>query len=134
MKPGLFVYECARIMVLAAFAAMQPFLSDAMLTTDLAVFPILVFAAPSALLPLMAMFLWLDASRYRAYLPLFLAGKCLNIVSLLGWSIIVRHLTILRRFSGLALAEWLLLGGDLLALAAAILILRKTEARASEVK
>jgi hypothetical protein len=140
LKPGLFIYECVRILILAAFVAMQPLLSAVLLATDLADFPIMVFAAPNALFPLMALFLWLNTSRYRAYLPLFAAGKCINIISLLGWSILVQSSTMIRAFPGIvqALAELMLLSGDLLALAAVILIIRDTrkitEAQASEVK
>jgi len=140
LKPGLFIYECVRILILAAFVAMQPILSAVLLAADLADFPIMVFAAPNALFPLMALFLWLNASRYRAYLPLFAAGKCINIISLLGWSILVQSSTMIRAFPGIvqALAELMLLSGDLLALAAVILIIRDTrkitEAQASEVK
>jgi len=138
LKPALFVYECVRILILAAFVALQPAVASALLTSDATVFPVLVYASPSALFPLMAMFLWLDASRYRAYLPLFAAGKCIGIITLLGWSIVTRHLTLIKGFSGGVLAEWVLLSGDLLALAAVILIIKnmdkKTETSALEVE
>ena len=84
----------------------------------------LVFAAPSALFPLMALFLWLDADRYRAYLPLFAAGKCIVIFTLLGWSIASRQVTMIGSFLGAAVfGELVLLSGDLLSLAAVFLII-----------
>jgi len=127
IKPGLFVYECVKILILAAFVALQPAISAAMLSNDLTSFPVLVFASSGALFPIMALFICLDTSRYKAYLPLFIAGKSISIISFLGWSIIIRRLTMIKEFSAVVFAEWLLLCGDLLALAAIILIYKESE-------
>jgi hypothetical protein len=124
LKPGLFIFYCIRLLILtAAFAVLQP--------VGPAAFPWLVYTAPNALFPLMALFLWLNSSRYGAYLPLFLAGKCVCLFSLLGWSIISRRTAIIENFISGALIwsvprfiEGILLCGDLLAIAAALIIIK----------
>jgi hypothetical protein len=83
------------------------------------VIPWLAFASPGALFPLMALFLWLDISRYKAYLPLYIAGKCIGILSLLVFSIISRGFTMIKDFNN---AEFIFLSGDLLALAGILYI------------
>ena len=118
LKLGLFIYECFKIFLLvAAFMALRPIEPTS--------FPWLIFAAPSALYPLMALFLWLDVVRYRNYLPLFAAGKCIGIMALLGWFIVSRQGTMIDDFSGrIVLIELILLSGDLFATAAVLLIIR----------
>lgn len=76
---------------------------------------IVVFAAPCVLFPLMALFIWLDADRYRAFTPLFIAGKSISAFILLGWFIITGQVTMFEGF---------VLSGDLFALAL-ILIIKK---------
>jgi len=125
IKPGLFIYECIRVLILAAFVLFQP--------ADPTGFPRLIFAAPGTLFPLMALFIWLDISRYRAYLPLFAAGKSIGIFSLLAWAIFSGQFTVTSVLSGDVDAEWVLLCGDLLAMAA-ILFIIKNERRFDENK
>ena len=83
----------------------------------------LVYTAPGALFPLMALFIWLNSQRYRAYLPLFAAGKCIWISTLLGWSIISGQVTMIGRFLGAAVfAEIVLICGDLLSIIIVLLV------------
>ena len=102
------------------------------------VFPGLIFSASSTLFPLMALFVLIDVSRYKVYLPLFAAGKCIAIFSQLGWSIISRQVTIIGDYSGIAVIEYLVLSGDLLAIAAVLIIIKDTkkttEIQATEVE
>jgi len=85
----------------------------------------IVLASPGALFPLMALFIWLDTNRYRAYLPLFTAGKCISIFLMLGWLIVSRQVTMIGSLLEIAIyAETALLSGDLLALTAVLLILK----------
>jgi len=71
----------------------------------------------------MALFIWLDTDRYKEYLPLFSAGKCIGIFLLLVWFIIFRQVTMIGSVFGLAIyAELLVLFGDLLSLGAVLLI------------
>jgi len=93
----------------------------------------MIFAAPAVLFPLMALFIWLDTGRYKTYLPLFAAGKCIGIFILLGWSIISQQVTMISSFSSAAIiagnfvanAGLILLSGDFFALAAVILIIAR---------
>jgi hypothetical protein len=115
IKPGLFLYECLRILTLGAVLILR--------SNETGVSGHFVYAAPGVLFPLMALFIWLDSGRYRAYLPLFAAGKCIGISTLLGWSIVSGQVTIIGRVFGAAvLAELAFVSGDLLALAAVLLI------------
>jgi hypothetical protein len=130
LKPGLFIYECIRLFILAAaFVILQPVGPGA--------FPWLVYTAPSALFPLMALFMWLNVSRYGAYLPLFLAGKCVCLFALAGWSIVSWRATIEEIASGAMIwfvpriIEGILLCGDLLAIAAALIIIKNAQAAAA---
>jgi hypothetical protein len=50
--------------------------------------PEIALMTPAALFPLMAVFIWLDSTRYRVYMPLFIAGKCVGIFSMLVLSFI----------------------------------------------
>jgi hypothetical protein len=78
--------------------------------------------------PLMALFLWVDFSRYKPYMPLYIAGKCIGIFSILGWSIVSRRFTMFQELAGFYLIiDLLFLCGDLLALAAALLIFRNMQ-------
>lgn len=130
MKPGLFFYESVRFLLLAAFVLFMPGASEG--------FSKLALIAPQVLFPLMALFLWLDISIYKAYLPLLAAGKCITIISLAGWSIAFRRVTITSGLSGDAAAELIFLSGDLFAMAAILLMIRDknklTETQALEDK
>ena len=106
IKCGLFVYECIRI-VLIAFALYLQRSGGFSVKV--------IYTAPCALYPLMALFIWIDANRHKAYVPLFMAGKCIGIFMLLGWSIITRQVTMIESF---------ILSGDFFSLAAALMINR----------
>jgi FtsH-binding integral membrane protein len=76
----------------------------------------------------MALFIWLDVSRYRAYMPLFISGKCISIFSLLGWFIVFVKGNIIEVISGVFIAsDFVFLCGDLIALAFIVLILTDTQ-------
>jgi len=94
-------------------------------------FPRFIYTAPAVLFPLMALFIWLDASRYRAYLHLFAAGKCIGLFLLLGWSVIARFTMTMEAY-GIALTEWIILGGDFLALAAILFIIKNDNIKLTE--
>jgi FtsH-binding integral membrane protein len=110
VKPGLFVYECVRILAITFILFLQ---------ADRAGFSInLILIMSGALFPLMALFIWLNTNRYKAYLPLFLAGKCIGAFTLLIWFIVSKQDTIIESF---------VLSGDLFSLAAVLLIIRETK-------
>jgi hypothetical protein len=115
LKPAVFLCECIKLMLISAILIIQ---GDVL---ELAIK--IILTAPGALFPIMALFIWLDTDRYREYLPLFSAGKCIGIFLLLGLLIVFRQVTIIGKTIGLAVyAETLLLGGDLLSLGAVLLI------------
>jgi len=73
----------------------------------------------------MALFLLIDTQRYKNYLPLFIAGKCIGIFTMLVWSFVSKHLLITDWFSGYnVIAEIIFLCGDLIALAAILTVFR----------
>jgi hypothetical protein len=43
----------------------------------------ITYMASVSLFLLMAIFIWLDSARYKVYMPLFIAGKCIGILSLI---------------------------------------------------
>jgi hypothetical protein len=64
---GLLIYEALRLAFLTRIMAGGE--GD---------FPSLIFGAPHALFPLMALFMAADFNRYTAYAPLYTAGKALR--------------------------------------------------------
>jgi len=88
--------------------------------------PWLVIAAPgAALFPFLALFIWLDISRYKAYLPLYIAGKCIGIFSLLIFSIISGQFIMIKVFFDTsAYAALIFLSGDLFALGGILYIFK----------
>ena len=115
LKPLVFVLECIKLMVIALVIIIQGNVPG--------LFTKILLAAPGALFPLMALFVWLDTARYKEYPPLFLAGKCIGIFLLLIWFIVFSQVTIIGRIFGFAVyAEGLILCGDLISLGAVFLI------------
>jgi len=82
----------------------------------------LAFISPGAIFPLMILFLWIDPSRYKAYLPLYAAGKIIGIFSILVWIAVSRRLTMSGVFGHYLVIDLVFLCGDLFALAAIFLI------------
>jgi hypothetical protein len=123
LRAGLFVYECFRLFFLVAvFTVLRP---------GEGLFPWLVYAAPGALFPLMTLFLWLNISRYSAYLPLYAAGKWLSFFTAALWSVSFRQNIITAALAGNAMLfimpgiVGILLFGDLLSAAAGLIVLKK---------
>jgi hypothetical protein len=54
---------------------------------EMLAFPLLVYIAPNALFPLMALFLLLKPEEYRSYIVLYMAGKVLAAAAGVGWVI-----------------------------------------------
>jgi hypothetical protein len=50
-------------------------------------FPYMVYAVPNALFPLMAFFLLIRPEEYKGYVSLYLAGKTIVIISVIGWGL-----------------------------------------------
>jgi len=110
IKGGLFIYESVRIIILVLCLIFVLPETNAVSWT--------AFAIPGALFPLMAMFIWIDITRYNAYLPLYTAGKCIGIFSLIAFSAVSGGFTAFDKASGIFLfAGLIFMAGDLLALA-----------------
>lgn len=125
LRAGICVYECARFFFLiGALLALRP--------GGETLFPWLAYAAPGSLFPLIALFWWLDFSRYGGYGPLYAAGKSICFFSAVMWCIFSQKdiiNAVLFGNTSLFVAPGVLLfilPGDLLSVAAAIVIIKKT--------
>jgi len=112
----LFIYEC----IIFSFVSVL-MVSGSINQGGL---PQIAFASCMAMFPLMAMFIWLDSARYMVYMPLFTAGKCIGIFSILGWSIIAKQVKISAVLSGSAGIESFLLYSFLFSIIVILMILR----------
>jgi len=116
LKIGLFIYECIRILLLSLILIIQKDEGGLLVR--------MIFTAPSALFPLMALFIMLDTNRYKVYLPLFAAGKGIGIFLEALWSIVYRQDTMKESMDRSAVLAQYVLSGDLFALAAVIMIIK----------
>jgi len=91
-KSVLFIYECIIFLFISTIVVFRSINQTGL--------PEIAFSASAALFPLMALFIWLDNTSYRVYMPLFTAGKCIGIFSILGWSIIAGQVRIIDVLSG----------------------------------
>ena len=93
LRAGLFFYEIFRLLVLVIFLFISPMeggLSARIMegsSVNAAFPPYVVYLSANALFPLLALFVWLKPEEYRNYLPLYLAGKVIGIVSFYAWEI-----------------------------------------------
>ncbi|MDR2478846.1 MAG: hypothetical protein LBD48_05975 [Treponema sp.] len=126
LRAGLFIYESVRLGFLAGtFTILRP-------DGGAAFFPWLACMSSNALFPLMTLFLLLDISRYGAYAPLYMAGKCVSFFSVMGWCVFFRRNIINAAFldeAVLFIAPGILailLFGDLLSASAGFIVVKKT--------
>jgi len=112
----LFIYEC----VIFSFVSVIMVFNS----IDQAGLPQIAFASCAAMFPLMTLFIWLDSARYSVYLPLFTAGKCIGIFSILIWSIIAGQVKMRSVLSGTAGIESFLLYSYLFSVIVILIIIR----------
>jgi len=74
LSGGLFFIECARFSFLTGILAVFRYNAGP-------AFPWQIYAVPNALFLLIALFLWLDRSKYTAYSLLYISGKSLCLFS-----------------------------------------------------
>jgi len=99
LKPALLVYEVLKIVVFAATLVID--------AGNKSIFLMAFFTAQGVLFPIMALFLCLDSDRYKEYIPLYIAGKSIGIVILLGWSLFSRQVTMIGGlFSAMSLLSF----------------------------
>ena len=94
---GLFFYETLRILLLVVFlfvASLEG--GSASETVNGTFFPYVVYLSSNALFPLMTLFVWLKREEYRNYLPLYIAGKIVALVSFYAWEFFT-----FREFAGM---------------------------------
>ncbi|MCL2765985.1 MAG: hypothetical protein FWD40_12030 [Treponema sp.] len=118
LKPGLFIYELIRILIFVFILIIQK--------NDHGSAKI-IFASSSALFTLMALFIWIDIDRYKTYLPLYIAGKCICVFLEAVFSIASRQVTMIGGRDAIAFLSQLVLSGDLFALGIVFLILRDVQ-------
>jgi hypothetical protein len=110
LRAGLFIYECFRLLWVMGPGG------------QFGIPALAVYAAPSALFPLMALFFWLDSSRYGVYVPLYMAGKIISICAAVGWLIFFRlNIMNIELSFGVVQLE-IMLCGDIFSVAAASFI------------
>jgi hypothetical protein len=79
-----FIYDFVRLVVMTSLLMGFVQLTE---SQDGGVFPYVFYAVPNGLFPLMSFFLWVDPGAYRPFIPLYMAGKVLAVVSGLMWII-----------------------------------------------
>ena len=89
LRAGLFFFEIFRLLALVVFLFVSPMESGfSAASTASGAFPLyVVYLSSNALFPLLALFVWLKPEEYRNYLPLYLAGKIIGMVSFYTWEI-----------------------------------------------
>ena len=79
---AVFIYDCSRflflLMLLSFFLKSMPELQSVNL-------PLMMYAAPNALFPLMAFFLLFRFDISKAYIPLYITGKTLALLCMFIW-------------------------------------------------
>ncbi|MDR1955687.1 MAG: hypothetical protein LBQ30_02395 [Treponema sp.] len=104
MRIALFVYEVFRlILLLGVFMVLEPFNGSSgsgVLAQRL--FPYILYVVPQALFPLMTYFIWMRLSLYQAYIPLYMAGKTISLVAVLGWCVCSLQILLSALSSGAA--------------------------------
>jgi hypothetical protein len=81
LRGGIFVYEMLRLIVMLETAILFVLPANGAEGT---VFPLLMYIAPNALFPMMALLFWLRPDEYRSYIFLYIAGKIVGIMANLG--------------------------------------------------
>jgi hypothetical protein len=127
LRAALFLYECVRLVILiGVFSFLRP-------GEGAGVFPWLVYAVPNALFPLMALFLWRRFSRYGAYLPLYVSGKCIVLAAVLGFCVFFRqdvYTAVYLRGPGILItlgSLLFLLPGDLFSVLGGLALIKKLQ-------
>jgi hypothetical protein len=82
LRGGIFVYDVLRLIVMLETAVLFALPVGG---SEEAAFPLLVYMAPNALFPMMALLFWLRPEEYRSYIFLYIAGKIVGIMANLGW-------------------------------------------------
>ncbi|MDR2258492.1 MAG: hypothetical protein LBE14_05015 [Treponema sp.] len=127
LRAALFLYECVRLAALiGVFGFLRP-------GDGAGAFPWLVYTVPNALFPLMALFVWRRFSRYAAYVPLYVSGKCIALAAIFGFCLFSRqdlYTAVYLRNPGVFIilgSLLFLLFGDLLSAAGGLALVKKLQ-------
>jgi hypothetical protein len=82
LRGGIFVYDVLRLIVMLETAVLFALPAN---SSEGAIFPLLVYMAPNALFPMMALLFWRRPDEYKPYVFLYVAGKIVGIMANLGW-------------------------------------------------
>ena len=82
---AVFIYDCSRLFFMIVLLSV--FLKPG---TDYKIIrlPLIMFASPNALFPLMSFFLFVRFTASRAYIPLYITGKTLSMLCAAIWILI----------------------------------------------
>lgn len=78
----IFIYDSARLFFIIALLALYAKTGPDFMGINL---PLMMFAAPNALFPLMSFFIFLRPGLSKAFVPLYLIGKILCVLCLMIW-------------------------------------------------
>ena len=120
LKPLLLMYEVVRIIIIANLLIYM--------SNDQSFFVLMIFAVQGAVFPIMALFLCLNAVRYREYIPLYIAGKIIGILAILCWSLLTQQATMIGGF----IREMTLICFDLFTVTALMVIKNDVKSLMSE--
>ena len=123
LRGSLLIIECARFSFLTGVLAVLRHNAGI-------AFPWQLYAVPNALFLIMALFLWLDASKYPAYLLLYISGKSLCLFSgISSWIAFSRNMEATAffnmRISSPAAILAIILAVDLISIVIALIISSK---------
>ena len=77
---AVFIFDCSRLFFLLWLLTRFPMLGLGRVNL-----PLMMYAAPNALFPLMSFFLLFRFDDFRAYIPLYIIGKILGLICILVW-------------------------------------------------
>ena len=80
----VFVYDCSRLLFLIVL--LTDFIKPVLDLSTVKV-PLMMYASPNALFPLMSFFLLLRFEASKAYIPLYITGKFLSLICIMIWVI-----------------------------------------------
>jgi hypothetical protein len=108
LRVALLVYEVFRLLILLGVFVVFPTLSQPFDT-----FPYLLYIVPNALFPLVVFFLLFDLFYYIPYIPLYMAGKSIAIVSIVGWSMVTSLPVFLFQSTIASVSDAIIIGAPL---------------------
>ncbi|GHT73639.1 hypothetical protein FACS1894124_2310 [Spirochaetia bacterium] len=84
LRVAILIYDLFRLIIMIGVVVLFAYPQEA---KEALAFPLLVYIAPNALFPLMALFLLIKPEEYRPYGVLYAAGKVLSAAAGIGWVI-----------------------------------------------